>query len=367
MKIMKNLVMIVIVFSIAMITCACPGPAGSNNKEIDGAGSGTLDDPFLVGSIDSLMKIGTQIEGWDLDRHYKQINDIDLSTISNWSRIVYIFTGTYNGNNYKIKNLKINSPTVPRQGLFYMNYGTIKNVRLIDCDITGYYYVGGIAGDNSGNIENCSVTGNVNGITLYVGSIVGQNSGIVKNCYFKGVISGESYIGGIVGENRGEGIVETSYSIGNVSGYDYVGGVVGYNAQYIVKNCYSTGNVSGRDNVGGIVGINTLTYAIVENCYATSDVSGRNNVGGIVGANQTASVKNCYAIGTVTGSSYFGGVVGKNNDIVQNCFSVEPDTYGTHFTANEYQSKTWHIDTLFWDFTTPIWKWNSTRPILFFE
>mgnify|MGYP000727263461 CR=1 FL=1 len=131
--------------------------------------------------------------------------------------------------------------------------------------------VGGIAGQNNGNVINCAFSGSVGGIFSgsYVGGIVGYNSsGTVTNCAFSGSVSG------------------------SVSG-NYVGGVVGYNDGDRVTNCYNTGSVKGSGN----------------------------SVGGVVGYNQSgSSVTTCYNTGTVTGSYYVGGVVGDNRGTVKNCY-----------------------------------------------
>ena len=56
-----------------------------------------------------------------------------------------------------------------------------------------------------------------------------------------------------------------------------------YNNYYgTITNCYSTGSVSGNKWVGGLVGVNNY-YGTITNCYSTGSVSGKYNVGGLVG------------------------------------------------------------------------------------
>lgn len=57
-----------------------------------------------------------------------------------------------------------------------------------------------MAGLNSGNLNACTVSGDVSGEDAG-GGIVGQNNGIVSACAVSGTVSGESSIGGVVGSN----------------------------------------------------------------------------------------------------------------------------------------------------------------------
>jgi len=95
-------------------------------------------------------------------------------------------------------------------------------------------------------------------------------------------VSGDSRVGGLVGQNRGS-TVSNSYATGDVSGNNYVGGLVGFNSVGSkVSNSYATGTVSGDSRVGGLVGYN-LHFSTVSNSYATGTVSGSDHVGGLVG------------------------------------------------------------------------------------
>ena len=206
--------------------------------------------------------------------------------------------------------------------------------------------VGGVVGYNDGGrVENCHNIGEVSG-NSYVGGVVGSNSfsATVTNCYNTGKVSGSEYVGGVVGDNHSSGTVENCYNIGEVSG-NYVGGVVGYNissvtncyntgSEYVggvvgvnfgnVTGCYNTGKVTGTDDyVGGVVGWNA-SGANVENCHNIGEVSGNRYVGGVVGDNGGGSVTNSYNIGEVSGNRYVGGVVGWNigSGNVKNCYNT---------------------------------------------
>ena len=176
------------------------------------------------------------------------------------------YTGTFNGQNFKISGLYIKntSSDTDDQGLFgYLsidgdNTGTVQNLS-VSGSVSGNNFVGGVVGDNRGNVINCAFSGSVSG-SDHVGGVVGYNSGSVENCYNTGTVNGSIEAGGVVGHNSGN--VENCYNIGEVSG-NYVGGVVGYNNGSIT-NCYNTGNISGGIS-GGVVGYNIITT--VTGCY----------------------------------------------------------------------------------------------------
>jgi hypothetical protein len=286
---------------------------------------------------------------WSLSDSYKQVKHISLSPISagnsNWTAIgtnTSSFTGSYDGGGYTISNLTINKPSDDFQGLFGYISGSsaiVKNFGLVNCDIKGKDYVGGVVGyNNTGStVENCYATGNVSGSGYgndsngCVGGVVGRNNGAAVKYCAAGTEAGSGDVGGVVGGNN-EGTVENCYATGNVSSSgSFVGGVVGWNNKGTVKNCYATGNVTGSSYVGGVVGSNYYG-GTVENCYATGNVSGSSSyVGGVSGTNN-GTIENCYATGNVSGSGDFiGGVVGGNSNsgTTKNCIALNPN-----FTTN---------------------------------
>ena len=284
-----------------------------NVVEVEDGSSGK---PFLVYDVATLQKVGSGTGGWGLDKHYRQMRDINLTSVSNWTPIGdgnNPFAGNYEGNGKTISNLKL--------GLFGCISGSgaiIKNVRL-DCDIAGGDWVGGVAGINEGMVQDCYIMGKVSG-TQNVGGVVGYNKGTVKNCRVMGEVSGWSEVGGIVGKNDG-GTVQNCYATGKVEGNNYyVGGVVGDNSG-TVESCYATGKVSGSGSVGGVVG--TTYGGIVQYCYATGAVEGGSRVGGVVGVNGSI-VQYCYATGNVLGTDEVGGVAGYHGMAgrVDNCYAT---------------------------------------------
>ena len=84
------------------------------------------------------------------------------------------FQATFQGNGYTISNLYIHRSGVDT-GLFGYTYGVIRNVDLVDADVTGAENVGGLAGLNAGGtIMAGYVTGRVTG-QVRVGGLIGVN------------------------------------------------------------------------------------------------------------------------------------------------------------------------------------------------
>ena len=298
-------------------------PVLNENKE---GGDGLPDSPYEISTADQLENFRDIVNGAnnqtaDPDAHAKLMNNIDLSSVcsakeGSWTPIgtnsSQQYSGTFNGNGKTISGLYIVSST-NNQGLF----GCL---------------------DQGGTVKDLSVSGSVKG-NSYVGGVVGDNRGSVTGCIFSGfgtVTGTGDYVGGVVGLNFG-GTVENCYNTGNVSGSGiYVGGVVGQNFGGTVENCYNTGEVSGNSYVGGVVGYNVVTPpggGTVENCYNTGNISGLNSVisyvGGVVGYNDSSStVGNCYNTGNVSVKSSdisnVGGVVGYNDSssTVTNCYNT---------------------------------------------
>ena len=343
------------------------------NENLEG-GDGSPDSPYEISTADELKNFATAVNGAndqtaDPDAHAKLMNDINLSSVcgesNSWNPIGSSsneYTGNFNGQNFKIS------------GLYIKNTSS-------DTDYQGPFGYLGTSGDNKGTVQNLTVSGDISG-DMYVGGVVGYNNGgTVTGCTFSGsgTVSGGMYVGGVVGDNNG-GTVENCHNIGEVSG-NRVGGVVGYNNGGTVKNCYNAGKVSGLDSgsgnryVGGVVGLNG--NGSVENCYNTGNVSVTSsdisNVGGVVGYNGSSStVTNCYNTGSVTriDSTYVGGVVGWNDGAnVTNCYFLQGTAESGigknegSATATEKDDTAFHSGEVAWllengqaeDQTTPVW------------
>ena len=119
----------------------------------------------------------------------------------------------------------------------------------------------------------------------FSGGLFGGNAGVIRRVGLIDVdLSGGAWVGGLVSQNRGE--IHSSYVTGRVTGNRWVGGLVGRN-RGTVSASYASGRVSGGDNVGGLIGLHcgSLTAG-----YATGPVSGGNNLGGLIGSTECSTV-----------------------------------------------------------------------------
>ena len=252
---------------------------------------------------------------------YELTKSLSFAADSDWSPIA-LFSGIFEGNGYTISKLRINKPNASNLGLFssITSGAKINNIGLLDIDIQGDSWVGGLVGFNYGRITNSYATGAVTGNSK-VGGLVGFNYGRITNSYAMGAVAGNSRVGGLVGDNGGR--VTNSYAMGAVTGNSGVGGLAGSNNGDIT-NSYATEAVTGNSRVGGLVGVN-YDNGSVTNSYATRAVTGTgDNVGGLVGVNyDNGSVTNSYATGTVTGTGdNVGGLVGSNRGRVTNSYAT---------------------------------------------
>ena len=245
---------------------------------------------------------------------FRLVADINLSAESG----LYIpyFAAEFYGNNHTISDLHLDITFAACIGMFgFVDGGKVSYVGLVEANVSGCSYVGGLVGYNSGKVSNSYVTGTVSGDDL-VGGLVGESIGTVLNSYAIGTVSSDDLVGGLVGYNSGT--VLNSYAIGTVSGDDLVGGLLGYNSG-MVSNSHATGDVNGDWEIGGLVGMNS---GAVSHSYAMVNVSGNREIGGVVGSNDDGTVSNSYATGNVTGIFSVGGLVGRNSGTVLESYAT---------------------------------------------
>jgi hypothetical protein len=280
-------------------------------------GTGTEEDPYQISTVQHLQDINL-----DLSANYVLVNDIDALNTITWNdgagfTPISTFTGVFNGNGFKIRNLFINRPSTNYVGLFgYISKGKIQNVGLEEVDIIGNRFVGGLVGTNSESIITDSyVTGSIIG-QWFIGGLVGVNiwSSTVSNSYTTTFVSGYYSSGGLVGANEWGGRISGSYSTGTTYAYMRAGGLVGRSYYYCtITDCHATGQVTASYFAAGLVA--ESAEIVISNSYA--EVTVNTNIryaGGLVAVNIEATILNSYAVGTVTGNGdYNGGLVGYNH------------------------------------------------------
>lgn len=164
---------------------------------------------------------------------------------------------------------------------------TISSAKVIGSIVNGSNRscIGGIAGFAArSEIINCVtdastvVTGDANS----VGGIIGDNYGNVTNCVNLANVTGSSYVGGIVGTNQ-NGSVKNVYSTGSVTASNNAGSISGtVGSGGIVSYAYwLTGNMDGGSYTGianhALSGAGTFSSSVTVNGITCGDLSGALN------------------------------------------------------------------------------------------
>ena len=277
--------------------------AVSENETADFEGEGTAANPYKIQNVDDLKKLAEKVNGGEAyeGKHFKLTANIDLNNEPNWTPIGTedtLFQGTFDGGGHQITNLKIGKREYG--GLFGNVWGaTIQNCNVTG-EVNGYNYSGGIVGyanDNT-HILNCSFQGNVEGNGQDRGGIVGSTSiGCdVSGCFVTGTVTGGNCVGGIAG--NGVGTIKNCYALADVTAAgDSAGGIAGYAYNLSIENCYYSGKVSSNGNAGGIAGI--ARNSEIQNCVSLAEsVTGIWKVNRIAGKNSAKLTDNYAWSGT---------------------------------------------------------------------
>jgi hypothetical protein len=238
-----------------------------------------------------------------------------------------LFSGTFDGNGHKISDLFINRTDRKDVGLFglvgqgVLLKGEITNLAVLNCTVTGDMYVGGLIGASymANTVTNCYVTGTVTG-NYCVGGLIGITAyrSYVSIAHFNGNVTGNDRVGGLAGWNPG-GTIINCYAQGTVTGSNWTGGLVGW-SDGEVTSCYATGSVAGSNSTGGLIGL-TGEPSYVSTSYFAGTVTGNDSVGGLVGWSDGA-VTTCYATGSVAGGNSTGGLMGLTNGTLISCYAT---------------------------------------------
>ena len=251
------------------------------------------------------------------------------------------FTADIDGNNHTIANLYINRRVDNYVSLFgNVSGSSIRQVGLVSVAMSGGIGVGGLVGVSSnGAISGSYVTGSLSGDS-YVGALVGLNYGSISGSYATGNVSGRWDVGGLVGSSGGEGSIGScryftsgsacirasgagsisgSYATGSVSGDDYVGGLAGSSRNSTITASYAAGSVSGSgDDIGGLVGRDSGTTITASYAVGRVSASGNtSNIGGLVGSGGLGFITASYWDTETTGQAGSYGGIGKTTAELQ--------------------------------------------------
>lgn len=320
-----------------------------------------IEAPTVIRTQAELMAIGTDLT--TLDGNYILGNDIELDDIEPNSGYYIgdgnglgVFTGSFNGSNFTISNLKSMlflsvgdgaTPTmvshlklVAAEGGLptgvtailtdqISEFSTIDNVhvagRLRQAQSSP---IGGIVARGSLNstIQNSSAEVTIELADSFddIGGLIGSTLGNVTNSFAKVVILGSAVgrIGGLVGTAEFGATITNSASSGtiNVGGQNQgtnIGGLLGFSQGAVIANSASSVSVftTQDSTVGGLIGwaeagsADEPTY--VSNSFASGNVTNfGNSAGGLIGYIDKGNVSHCIATGAVSGFWHIGGLIG---------------------------------------------------------
>ncbi|QQN74293.1 MBG domain-containing protein [Croceicoccus sp. YJ47] len=237
---------------------------------------------------------GTDLQGIDgrPGGFYALGADLDASATAGWNGGAGFapigggaaeFTGKFDGLGHVISGLTIQRPDQSNVGLFgTAARAAIGNVGLINAQVAG---------------------------NEQVGTLVGRffNS-TLRNAHASGSVSGNFFVGGLVGFAFSDSTIRAAWSDVATSGGEAAGGIAGGAINAFVSEVLSTGSTSGSAHLGGIVGL--VDSSTIADAHASGTVSGTSRLGGLLGGAYNAAIINSYASGRVHGQSDTGGLVG---------------------------------------------------------
>jgi len=278
-----------------------------------------------VSSIDHLIWLSNQVNSGNLFENHiiKQTANIDFNGkfISPIGTENHPFKGTYDGQGYVIKNLKLiygDTEIGTNVGLFgYTDGATIKNLTLDNCSVSCVCEVSSAKDlvwlstqvDIGNTFENCifKQIANIDFNGKFISPIGTEDRP------FKGTYDGQGYV------IKNLSLINDDTAIGtNV-------GLFGYTDGATIKNLTLVdGSVTGFDNVGAVVGYakdTTLENVINQSCevkaitYAYYDIYGDE----IINGNTSGTLVDEYGFGTYSYIKYksdraYGGIVGRSEN-----------------------------------------------------
>ncbi len=237
----------------------------------------------------------------NLDGVFRLVNDIDLSSISNFEPIGSLefsqpFTGLLNANGHTISHLSINLPAEELHGggfFAYTDNAVITRLYLSDANVQGVGTLGVLVGIASNTlIEDVGIIdANIQGGVSPEGfASTGALAGMIGHSTIRRVhthdtgnhpttgIVGEKTVGGLIGYATASTIhdVYNEFNISSAGQSTYTGGIIGaLDGQSDLSACYNNGRLEDdSSSVGALVGlINSTANDRVTYCYWNTDIN----------------------------------------------------------------------------------------------
>ena len=297
------------------------------DNDYDGIGSGTLADPHIICNEHQLINYATNActEGinTECNLHFKLGADIDFKGKSfigiGGPTETDAYTGIFDGNHYTISNIVMKSHT-SFNGLFrYLNGAMIRNLNVDNADVDGSTNNSSVASFASSSylinvhVKNSETRGSW---TNSAGGLIAEmtSHSVITNSSYSGIVSGNSSVGGLVGNGVGvhSGIIQRSSSHGTIGAYgSSVGGILGTtNVSHpaILRKVSSTGLRDGSANrTGGLCGQRCHLYESFSSANINTSAA---NTGGLTGSG--GRFYNSYVLSSsIVGAGDVGAVGGE--------------------------------------------------------
>ena len=334
----------------------------NNDKEIINS-----DNMIAINNLEELIDFREKVnKGNTYEGKYVYLTD-NITMSDSWTPIgKYVssdstenipFKGIFDGNNYTIDEIKIDS-TNSGIGLFaYTDNATIKNLKIGEkSSITGNAYVGGIVGVaiNQTTINNCENHAIIQG-EEQIGGISGTiENGIISDCSNKATINVSTYLAGGISGAAINMNISRCYNISTIKGQLNIGGIIGSSDGSVVSSCYNTGSIQANNNAGGILG-QMYNSGTVKNCYNVGNIqtsqSTNKKVGAMVGVFNDTKTINTY---------YLKNTINNGNDINKNCTEFTSEDVGSLYQklGNDFENDDENINKGY-----PILNWQSKSKI----
>jgi hypothetical protein len=214
-----------------------------------------------------LSLIGVDAVNYPLDEYYILTNDV--TAINPIGSYATPFTGTFDGQGHTVT---LNITGYSNVGLFSTVSGTTAVVQsvIVNGTITGFKQVGGIVGwaENGATILGCE-----NKATIIISPTGPTAEGVNRDADGIGGIAGLITSGSkIIACKNSVSITGASGSYSNEIKSDAVGGICGSSNNSFITACYNTANITGNNFVGGILGKNNDTTTATA-CYNGGNVT----------------------------------------------------------------------------------------------
>lgn len=340
-----------------------------DEESVQNKGDGTMENPFKIYSLKDLEAVASEKEF--LSSYYELQNDIDLSEKygegkESWTPLgaqsgaINTFNGSFNGNGYTISNLYIDS-TSESTGLFAQlgQEGSIINLNLENVNIKATMQrAGAVVGYSKGLVSDVNVVGgSIVSTASKVGGAIGEiyEFGMALRIYTDVEVSGKGQnAGGILGScdspTSSTKPIEISqcYSKANVTGEKYVGGIIGYARCMTIESCYSMGNVFGNEGVGGLIGFtqhrkDSPVIPNVNNCFVYNS--------NVTALSTSTTVSSGMVIGSKSTSNE--GVNVKNLhylDVEVSSSKINDNSFASSITLDKLANQEWLSGTMEFDF-----------------